>query len=93
MTQTSPVPPSDAAPVKGSVLIVEDNETARKQLQTLLAAGPGLVVDTASNGSEALQKLSAQRFSVVITDLKMPRVSGRNCWKRFRNAACPRPSS
>ncbi len=76
MTQTSPVTHSDAAPVKGSVLIVEDNETARKQLQVLLAADHGLAVDTAANGSEALQKLSAQRFSVVITDLKMPRVSG-----------------
>jgi DNA-binding NtrC family response regulator len=71
-----PPTPSDAAPVKGSVLIVEDNETARKQLQHLLAADEGLNVEVAPNGDEALKKLAEQRFSVVITDLKMPRVSG-----------------
>ena len=42
----------------------------------MLAADPGLAVETAANGSEALQKLAEHPVSVVITDLKMPRVSG-----------------
>src|SRR5271170_1731435 len=89
MTRTPPIAPSDDAPVKGRVLIVEDNETARKQLHVLLAADPTLAVDTAANGSEALQKLSEQRFNVVITDLKMPRVSGLELLEEIQKRGLP----
>jgi DNA-binding NtrC family response regulator len=57
-------------------LIVEDSETARKQLQHLLAEDPALSIETAANGSEALHALSEKSYSIVVTDLKMPRVSG-----------------
>jgi len=55
---------------------VEDNETARKQIQIFLESDPGLCVDTAANGSEALEALAERPYSVVVTDLKMPRVDG-----------------
>jgi two-component system response regulator AtoC len=58
------------------VLIVEDNETARKQIQVFLETDPDLHVDTAVNGSEALKALTEQSYGVVVTDLKMPRVDG-----------------
>ncbi len=48
-----------AAPVsRRRVLIVEDNETARKQIQVFLESDPGLAVDTAANGSDALKALT-----------------------------------
>src|ERR1700722_13445399 len=89
MTRVPPVTSSDSALIKGSVLIVDDNETARKQLQTLLAADAALAVETATNGSEALQKLAEQRFSVVITDLKMPRVSGLERLEEIQKRGLP----
>ena len=52
------VPPVEAetAPVsKRRILIVEDNDTARKQIQVFLETDPGLAVDTAANGSDALK--------------------------------------
>ncbi len=58
------------------ILIVEDNETACKQIQVFLEMDPGLTVDTAANGSEALKALSERSYSVVVTDLKMPQVDG-----------------
>src|SRR5260370_42245255 len=76
MTQTPVAPSADGAPVKGRVLIVEDSETARKQLRHLLAEDPALSVETAANGSEALQALSEHSYRIVLTDLDMPRVSG-----------------
>jgi DNA-binding NtrC family response regulator len=81
-------PPADA-PVKGRVLIVEDNDTARKQLQHLLAEDKSLAVETAPNGSEALQALSERPYSVVITDLKMPRVSGLELLEEIQKRGLP----
>jgi two-component system response regulator AtoC len=58
------------------VLIVEDNETTRKQIQVFLENDSVLRVDTAANGSDALKALTEHSYGVVVTDLKMPRVDG-----------------
>jgi DNA-binding NtrC family response regulator len=58
------------------VLIVEDNDTARKQIKVFLETVPGLCVETAANGSDALEALGQRPYSVIVTDLKMPRVDG-----------------
>ena len=50
-----PVEAEPAPPLRRRVLIVEDNETLRKQMQVFLEADPGLAVDTAANGSDALE--------------------------------------
>src|SRR5438874_13175587 len=76
MTHPAPAAPAEGAQPKSRILIVEDSDTARKQLQHLLAQDAALSVETAANGSEALQALSEHSYSVVVTDLKMPRVSG-----------------
>jgi DNA-binding NtrC family response regulator len=65
--------PSEAA---RRVLIVEDNATARKQIEIILQADPRIRVDTAANGSEALRALEERTYSVIVTDLKMPQVDG-----------------
>ena len=63
LASDSPVPPVIANGRDSSskrVLIVEDNETACKQIQVFLETDPGLSVDTAANGSDASSAL-AQR--------------------------------
>jgi DNA-binding NtrC family response regulator len=57
------------------ILIVEDKEPERLLLKQLLE-GPALVVDTVGEGVEALDRLDSRSYSIVITDLKMPRLSG-----------------
>src|SRR5437868_15518001 len=75
-------PPAETAPggpastARRRVLIVEDNETARKQIQVFLETDPSLCVDTAANGSDALKALTERPYSVIVTDLKMPRADG-----------------
>jgi DNA-binding NtrC family response regulator len=60
----------------GRVLIVDDNETACKQIRIFLESDACIAVDTASNGSDALKALDERPYSVVVTDLKMPRLDG-----------------
>jgi DNA-binding NtrC family response regulator len=78
-----PVPPVEVAPPNGEtaarkrrVLIVDDSETACKQIQIYLETDSSISVDTVSNGSEALKALAERPYSVVVTDLKMPRLDG-----------------
>jgi DNA-binding NtrC family response regulator len=58
------------------ILIAEDNELGRQQLQKLLEADRKLKVDTVGDGIQALEAVSSQNYSVLITDLKMPRLEG-----------------
>jgi DNA-binding NtrC family response regulator len=57
------------------VLIVEDEENERTGLAELISSW-GYRSDTARDGMEGLEKVSAWRPSMVITDLKMPRMGG-----------------
>ena len=57
------------------VLIVEDEENARTGLAELVS-GWGYRTDTAADGVEALDRVAAFAPSIVITDIKMPRMDG-----------------
>jgi two-component system response regulator AtoC len=58
------------------VLVAEDLEDTRESLQELLSLKLGVEVDTANDGAEALEKLRTQPYSVLVTDLRMPKKSG-----------------
>ena len=87
--------PAEAIPLgqfsesKRRVLIVEDNETARKQMQVFLETDSDLCVDTAANGSDALKALTERPYSVIITDLKMPRVDGLQLLEEVQKRRLP----
>ncbi|MBX9583303.1 MAG: sigma-54 dependent transcriptional regulator [Gemmataceae bacterium] len=68
-------PSADPAPPQ-RVLVVEDMEDTRESLQTLLQLQLKLEVDTAEDGAKALAMLADRPYSLVITDLKMPKVDG-----------------
>src|ERR1700682_6383570 len=57
------------------VLIVEDEENERTGLAELVS-GWGYRTDTAADGVEALEKIPVFAPSIVITDVKMPRMGG-----------------
>src|SRR5450631_3284880 len=57
------------------VLIVEDEENERTGLAELVSSW-GYRTDTAADGVEALEKIPAFSPSIVITDVKMPRMGG-----------------
>ncbi|MBU4355052.1 MAG: endopeptidase La [Proteobacteria bacterium] len=57
------------------ILVVDDEEIARTNLEYILRK-EGHQVTTAANGLEALEKVKAQEFDVVLTDLKMEKMDG-----------------
>ena len=57
------------------VLVVDDDDAIRTLLLTILRRR-GVVVDTAKNGAEALQKLGQCTYAVMLLDLMMPVTSG-----------------
>ena len=57
------------------VLVVDDEPGFRDLLKWHLQ-GQGMQVETAENGEDALQRLREEMFSLVITDLTMPVLSG-----------------
>ena len=57
------------------VLVVDDDDAIRALLQTVLRRR-GLRVEAARNGVDALEKLGARGYALVVLDLMMPRMSG-----------------
>ena len=57
------------------ILIVDDDDPIRALLMTVLRRR-GFHADSARNGVEALELLTACRYSLVVLDLMMPRMNG-----------------
>ncbi len=57
------------------ILLVDDEEHIRLLFKEELEE-EGYVIDLASNGFEALEKLKEQRFDLVVLDIKMPGMDG-----------------
>ncbi len=66
----------DTLGTRQRILIAEDNADTRQSLKRVLELSLRVEVDTVADGSQALQALIERPYSVVITDLKMPRVDG-----------------
>ncbi|NOR50028.1 MAG: response regulator [Desulfuromonadales bacterium] len=65
------------------ILIADDDAVIRKGLQRILIA-EGYDVETVSNGRAALDRLDQERFKLLVTDLKMPGMSGLEVLESIR---------
>lgn len=65
------------------VLVVDDDPVVGKSFDRVLS-GKGYAVITASNAQEALNKLDAEDYDVVFTDIKMPGMSGLEMAERVK---------
>lgn len=70
------------------ILIVDDDDPIRALLLTVLRKR-GFHVDTAHNGEEAIERTQQCRYSIVLLDLMMPRMSGYEFLNRVEE--WPRP--
>jgi len=74
-----PVPPKRDGPL----LVVDDNEMNRDMLARRLKK-QGYMVSLAKDGHEALEKLKAERFDLILLDVMMPEISGLDVLKTAR---------
>jgi CheY-like chemotaxis protein/HPt (histidine-containing phosphotransfer) domain-containing protein len=64
-----------STPLRGHVLLVEDNPVNRQVAQRILSL-LGLSLELAENGKEAIEKLDAGHFDLVLMDCQMPVMDG-----------------
>jgi len=60
---------------KSRILIVDDEESMREFLSIMLHR-EGYLVDAVSDGQQAVDRLKACAYDLVISDIKMPRLTG-----------------
>lgn len=74
--------PAGPAPV----LLIDDSLSIRKFVGRMLE-NAGFKVDTAVDGEEGLRKIASTQYSLIITDLEMPKVNGYEVLQALRGRA------
>jgi EAL domain-containing protein (putative c-di-GMP-specific phosphodiesterase class I) len=65
------------------ILVVDDDELVASAMRRLLER-PGLQVVTAANGAEAVRRLRAESFDIVLSDVRMPVMDGIGLLRAIR---------
>ena len=68
---------------KKKILFVDDDESQREIVNDMIESF-GYLVETADSSEKALQILEQDKYPLIITDLKMPGVSGTELCKHIR---------
>ena len=74
--------------MKRRILAVDDNELNRNHLRKVLESD-GFAVETVADGQSAWDELRANKYHLVITDLRMPELSGLDLLGRVRAERLP----
>lgn len=80
----------EAPRLAGRILCVEDNDVNRR-LVSLLVSRTGADIVHVSNGAEALEMASREPFDVILMDIQMPVMNGRDATAALREAGINTP--
>jgi len=78
--EAAPLPPGDVKPL--SILVVDDEPHILHYMRATLESW-GHKVEVASDGTYALERALAGPFDVIICDLRMPHLSGRDMYTKL----------
>jgi PAS domain S-box-containing protein len=71
---------------KAKILVVDDELAVRQLLKQLLTE-EGHEVETADNGKDAFEMIKSNGFSLILLDIKLPRMSGIKLYERIQSIA------
>jgi two-component system NtrC family sensor kinase len=77
-----PVVPQRESARSLSVLVVDDEAEIREMLTEILTVARHRVA-SASSGREALQRIAAERYDAILTDIRMPDLDGRDLYRHI----------
>lgn len=75
---------SQAVASRGTILVVDDSITTRTMEKSILLAN-GYAVTIAVSAEDALEKITGDRFDLVISDVEMPGLNGFEFTARLRS--------
>src|SRR4051812_43122599 len=70
------------------VLIADDETSITSGLSAILA-DEGYTVDVANDGQKALERLTTERYGVILADLKMPKLDGLSLLRELQTKGIP----
>lgn len=70
----------------GKILVVDD-ERGMRELLTIMLQKEGFDVTSAGGGQEALENISQGTYDIVITDIKMPHITGIDVLKAVKETS------
>jgi two-component system NtrC family sensor kinase len=79
-------PPAAGPARPGRAILVVDDEPSIQDLMVEILTQAGYRVDTAGSGAAALAKIGRGRYDLIISDLKMPGMSGAELYEQARRA-------
>jgi DNA-binding NtrC family response regulator len=80
---------AEVSTVPQRLLVAEDLEDARTTLQQLLHLQLELEVDVAEDGAKALHMLEQRPYSILLTDLRMPKLGGLKLMEAINDRKLP----
>jgi len=66
------------------ILLVDDSSTIRRMQKTTLAKIGYSDIDESEDGKDALEKMAANNYGLVLLDLNMPVMDGLECLKKIK---------
>jgi len=69
---------------KKKVLVIEDDSTVRNSIREMLEK-EGCITEEAKDGKEGVEMAFGNKYGVIITDIKMPYMSGYDVFKKIRS--------
>lgn len=80
--------PATALPAnpEARVLVVEDEPHVRRLIQMVLSTRFGCDVDAVAHGIEAFERLATQRYTLVVSDIRMATMNGTELYLWLREA-------
>ena len=83
--EVTPAAARTAEPARAwRVLVVEDEESVRVLLREVLVMRFNCQVDTVGNGALALDLAGAGQYDLIVSDIRMPEMSGTEFYRRLR---------